>query len=373
MNKTQFKTLYKRNTNGAINQWQIIVENNTYFTREGLLNGKLTDSTPTIAYGKNTGKKNQTTDSEQAIREAESKFKVKTEEGYFEDLNNVDNEKVFFEPMLAHKYLDYKDKIQFPVLVSTKIDGSRMIIQKSGLYTRNGKQYVSCPHIHEAFKTLFEKHPDWKIDGEIYSHEVSFEKIMSLVRKTKPTEEDIKESEEMVKIYIFDGVTENRNQGFDERFKIIRQEISKYVDSKYYKFVEATIVNSHEEIDKFHDEFVLQGYEGLMIRIPNSPYENKRSKNLLKYKHFFDEEFEIVDIAEGLGNRSGMAGNLVLKMKTGQIFSSGIRGGVEYYKHLLSNKSKYIGKMATIRYQNLSAEDKIPRFPICVDIDRGDI
>ena len=372
--KKEFKIIYKRNTNKSINQWQIFVNDNSYYTEEGILKGKITKSKSKIIKGKNIGRSNETTDFEQACKEAESKFTRKIESGYCEDLNKIDTAKKFFAAMLAHKYLDYKNKINLPLLVSPKIDGARMIIQEDGLYTRNGKPYVSCPHIHELFKPLFEKHPDWIIDGEIYSHDVSFETIMSLVRKSKPTEDDIKESENIIQIYIFDGVVDNIDMGFEKRFKLIQDEINNIIGkNKNIKFVDNNIITMDKEIEEYHNKFISEGYEGLMVRIPNSVYENKRSKTLLKYKHFIDEEFIIIDVVEGLGNRSGMAGNLVLQMKNGKEFSSGIKGGEDYYKYLLKNKYKFIGKVATIRYQNLSDKDKIPRFPVCIDIGRKDL
>ncbi len=49
--------------------------------------------------------------------------------------------------------------------------------KKNGLWTRNGKPYVSCPHIIELLKPIFDIHPTWVIDGEVYSHDNNFEKI----------------------------------------------------------------------------------------------------------------------------------------------------------------------------------------------------
>ncbi len=66
-----------------------------------------------------------------------------------------------------------------------------------------------------------------------------------------------------------------------------------------------------------------------------------------------------------------MAGNLTLKIPNGKIFNAGIKGGEDYYKQLLKDKNKYIGKLATIRYQNLT-NDGIPRFGICVNINPFD-
>lgn len=370
---TQFKILFKRNTNESINQWQIIVSDNSYYTEEGLLNGKITQSKSTFVKGKNQGKINQTSDYEQAFKEAESKFKHKIESGYSKDINKIDVKK-FFAPMLAHMYKEYKNRINFPILVEWKIDGHRVIMKKSGCFTRNGKKYNSIPHIYELFKPFFKKHPNWIIDGEVYSQDVPFEKITSLVRKTKPTIENLKESEKIVKVYVFDGVVDDKELGFGERFTLIKKEILNIIgESKYVRFVNPIKVNSHKEIEQYHDKFVSEGFEGVIIRIPDSAYENKRSKNLLKHKHFIDEEFIIIDIVEGIGNRSGMAGNILFKMKNGKEFSAGLRGGENYYKYLLENKSKFIGKVGTVRYQNLTDEDKLPRFPVCVDIDRNDL
>jgi DNA ligase 1 len=226
---------------------------------------------------------------------------------------------------------------------------------------------MSCPHISKALKPFFEEHPDWIIDGEIYSHDEKFEKIISLVKKSKPTQEDLIESEKLVKLWIFDGTMENEEWNFVNRFNLIKEEVKKLSDIKYLKFVENEEVNNHAEVQEAHDKYVAEGYEGVMVRIPNSMYENKRSKYLLKYKEFMDEEFVIKEVVEGSGNRSGMAGKLIVIDKNGNEFGAGIKGGEDYYKELLEKKDELVGKLATIRYQNLS-EDGIPRFPVAINI-----
>jgi len=96
----------------------------------------------------------------------------------------------------------------------------------------------------------------------------------------------------------------------------------------------------------------------------------KRSKHLLKRKEFQDREFKILDIVEGVGNKSGMAGNMVFKNHKGIEFHSNIKGNREYLKELLKNKNKLIGKSATVKYFNLTPDDEIPRFPYVINIDR---
>ena len=363
--------LYKRTTTGAIQQYEIVVSGNTFWTIVGKEGGKLITSMPTLCEGKNIGKANETSPEEQAQLEAKAKWQKKIDKGYTENINAIDTAKKYFDPMLAKKYLEYKEHIPFPVLVSPKIDGCRMIAQKNGLFTRNGKPYSSCPHISKALKPFFDKHPDWIIDGEIYAHDESFEKVVSLVKKSKPTAEDLVESEKLIKLWIFDGDMENEEWNFVNRFKLIKEEIKKLADMKYLKFVENKEANNHDEVQAAHDNYVREGFEGVMVRIPNSFYENKRSKNLLKLKEFCDEEFVIKEVVEGSGNRSGMAGKLIVTDKNGNEFGAGIKGGEDYYKQLLKDKNKLIGKLATIRYQNLS-EDGIPRFPVAINIDPVD-
>ena len=361
--------LFKRTELGQIQQWQMCIDGNKFYSIEGLQGGTLTTNKPTVAVSLNKGKKNETTPEEQALKEAKAKWQKKVDKGYTVEIKNIDNDSAFFEPMLAKKYVDYKDDIKFPVLVSRKIDGARLIATKSGLTTRNGKPYLNCRHISNMLIPLFVKHPGWVIDCEIYSHDIPFERIMHVVRQMKPTEEDIIESEKTVKIYIFDGIADDKQEGFRSRFKTIKSEIIKLIpDLKYIVFVDNIEVNSHEDIKKYHDQFVSEGYEGVMIRIPTAAYENKRSKNLLKFKSFNDAEFKIIDIIEGKGGRSNMAGNLVLEMPNGSTFGSGIRGGEELYKEIWKKRKSLIGKKAVIRYQELS-NDGIPRFPVCVAVD----
>lgn len=364
-----YPVLYKRNTNGSLNQWQIVVDGNCFYTIEGLKDGVLTTSKPTCCEGKNIGKANETSPEQQAISEAESKMQKKLDKGYTQKIDDVDTCKEFFSPMLAHKYNDYKDGIQFPVLASRKIDGLRYVARKDGGWTRNGKKYVSVPHIDKILKPLFDAHPDWIVDSEIYNQDIPFEKIVSLVKKTKPVAQDLVESEKVCNLYIFDGVTDDVTADFETRFAEIRKEIGRLIgNDSHLKFVENEKVNNHDELMKLHDQYVSEGWEGLMVRRIGSAYENKRSKNLLKYKSFFDEEFNIVDVIEGIGQRSGMAGKIVVTLKSGETCEAGIRGGEAYYKQLLKDRVNLIGKKATVRYQGFTEKGSL-RFPVAIAID----
>ncbi len=127
---TQLPIIFKRTETGSIQQLELIVKNNTFYTVTGKVGGKLITSIPTVVEGKNIGRSNETSPVEQAIKEAQAKWDKKVEKGYSTNIKKIDTCRTYFEPMLAHKYNDYKDNIKFPVLVSPKIDGCRMVAQK---------------------------------------------------------------------------------------------------------------------------------------------------------------------------------------------------------------------------------------------------
>jgi DNA ligase-1 len=175
----KLQTIYKKTKTGATQEWTIEIEGNKYRTHSGQVGGAITTNEWTIVYGKNTGKANGTTDEEQALKEAEAKRTKKLESGYFEDVNNIDT-KQYFEPMLAAKWEDYKDKIQYPIYSQAKLDGIRCILTKDGMFSRNGKPIISAPHIFDSVKPLFETNPDLIFDGELYADKFAndFNKIV---------------------------------------------------------------------------------------------------------------------------------------------------------------------------------------------------
>jgi hypothetical protein len=125
-NSDIYPVLYSRTSSGSIQTWQIIVENDSFYTIEGIQGGKLTQSKPTICEAKNVGRANATTAQDQAHRLAKVRIKAKREAGYVESLDEVSTAKtkpVYFQPMLAHKWADCKDKVQFPVFCQPKLDG----------------------------------------------------------------------------------------------------------------------------------------------------------------------------------------------------------------------------------------------------------
>ena len=196
----KLETIYKKTKTGATQEWTIEVVDNKYRTHSGQVGGVITTNEWTVVYGKNVGRANATTDDGQAMAEAVAKRTKKLESGYFEDVNNI-NEQQYFEPMLAAKWEDYKDKIEYPIFSQPKLDGIRCIVTNVGMFSRNGKPIVSAPHIFESMVELFDENPNLIFDGELYADKFAndFNKIVSLVKKTKPTPSDLEECKKVIK------------------------------------------------------------------------------------------------------------------------------------------------------------------------------
>jgi DNA ligase-1 len=365
----KLETIYKKTKTGATQEWTIEVVDNKYRTHSGQVGGAITTNEWTVVYGKNTGKANGTTDNEQALKEAEAKRTKKLESGYFEDVNNIDT-KQYFEPMLAAKWEDYKDKIQYPIYSQAKLDGIRCILTKDGMFSRNGKPIISAPHIFDSVKPLFETNPDLVFDGELYADKFAndFNKIVSLVKKTKPTADDLKESKELIEYHIYDLPSSDKN--FIQRaYDLATLFETRSELHPHCRIVETYKVPSEDVVTELYEKYVEEGYEGQMLRL-DGKYENKRSKNLLKHKSFVDEEYTILDICEGEGNRTGTAGYMVFETAEGKPFKSNVKGTWDETAEMLKNKKELIGKQATIKYFNLTP-DGIPRFPFVINIDRA--
>ncbi len=359
------KTLYSRSTTGKIVEWSIEVEINKYRTISGYTDGIKTTSQWTICEPKNVGRANATTAEEQALIEATAIHRKKAEKGAFENINDIDTP-IYFEPMLAHKWQDFiKNRtIQFPVYSQPKLDGIRCIIKIDGMWTRNGKPILSATHIYESLKPLFEINPDLIFDGELYADKFAydFNAICSLVKKTKPTLEDLIESKEKIQYHVYD--LPSYNATFLPRYQHLKKLLTNYHPSIIV--VETDQVDNLNDIQGYYEDYVSAGYEGQMIRL-DALYENKRSKSLLKNKCFIDEEYTIIDIEEGNGNKAGMVGAFVFKNKDGKVFNASPKFNWEICKQMLKDKQSLIGKEATIKYFNLTP-DNVPRFPYVIAI-----
>ena len=356
----RLNTLYSRATNGKTNEYIIEIQDNKYRTISGYLDGAKTTSEWKVCAAKS-----YCSAEEQAMKEAVAMHRKKMEAGSFEDILSIDNE-TFFEPMLAQDWHKEKAKVKYPVYSQPKLDGIRCIVKKDGMWSRNGKRIISAPHIFEAMKYLFETDPNLIFDGELYADKFAndFNAICSLVKKTKPTVEDLKESAKAIEYHIYD--LPSHKGTFVERYTTLVE----MGLPDCCKRVRTDVCGDEEILKDWYEDYIEWGYEGQMVRL-NKPYENKRSKSLLKHKSFIDEEYTILGVEEGIGNKTGMVGSFIFETKEGKRFNASPKFNHEICKEMWLQKDQLMGKPATVKYFNLTpGETPVPRFPYVIKIDR---
>lgn len=374
MNKLfeNFPVLYKKSTQGKIELWGVEIEDmgdgtarvlSTY----GEVGGKMQTTFDTIREGKNLGKKNETTVIEQAYSEAKSKWEKKKKKGYVENPKDAEAGKVDdlieggIEPMLAQTFEKHSDKIVYPCLAQPKLDGIRCIAIKKGhnvtLWSRTRKRITSCPHIEKSIAFHFARFENLILDGELYNHDLKsdFEKIVSAVRKENPSPES-----ERVQYHIYDVVLDGTNL---QRARWLTLN-ALWSDREPLRLVKTEGIRTEADISTLFKEYRKAGYEGLMLRNNNAPYENKRSYNLQKVKEFDDAEFEIVGVVEGKGKLQGLLGAFLCKTQDGTEFEVKMTGNQEETKKFLNDSSLWKGKLLTVQYQGLTGKNKVPRFPV---------
>jgi ATP-dependent DNA ligase len=363
--------LYKRsNSKEHINQWQIEVEGSKFRTTTGFVNMKMFTGDWTECTPKNVGKKNSTTSEEQALFEAQALHTKRKDLGYWEDINDCDK-KVFFQPMLAQDYDKRKDKIKFPILSQPKLDGVRCIIKSDGMWTRNGKEIISAPHIYENLKHIFDNQPDLVLDGELYTSnkDVDFNTIISCVRKTKPTQADLELSKQYIEYWMYD-MYEGEDLEYEIRLGKLNDLFFDYkLSSKMFNVTPTYVLTLPEQIADKLLGYIEQGFEGQILRVSETPYENKRSNGLLKHKTFHDEEFEIIGYAEGVGKFSGKLATLKVDVNGIQVDCT-INGTMGYLEELFEIKDSLVGKKATVKYFEKTTDNSL-RFPKVIQIDRN--
>jgi DNA ligase-1 len=272
--------------------------------------------------------------------------------------------------MLASKHEDAKYNFDKNTYYSQpKLDGIRCIAKANGLWTRAGKELVSVPHISDQLKSFFEKYPDAILDGELYNHELreNFNKITSLVRKTKPEPWDVKDSARLVEYHVYDVIS--HSGVFSERMDWITEQaegIPKFTNSVI--LVETQQIFDETMMDDLYGAYLEDGFEGQMIRLDAVYQQNKRSKSLIKRKEFLTDEYDVIRVEEGKGNWAGHIKRFVMQTANGQEFGAGVRGTQEVLSKMFQNGDT--PTWCTLRYF-APTPDGIPRFPVVIDWGTG--
>jgi DNA ligase-1 len=374
-----YPALYIFNNNNKVYEWNIEIklkEPNIYtiITKHGEKDGKMVSHEKDITEGKV-----KRSVLEQAILDANRKWLNKKEkELYVEVLENNTSKSEVVRPMLANTFSfnDYLKKsrafkISFPAYIQKKYDGIRCIAYLKNdnvlLESRKGIPFQNFGILKNELKSILKKMPsDFYFDGELFTDKLNFEVISGLIRlhedKVKP--EDI-ELINKIEYHIYDFIDmSQKNLPYINRLQYLTQILDENTfKNSLCKKVDTILIDKLEDVKTYHQKFIEEGYEGLMLRDLNGPYEiNKRSKYLQKYKEFFEEEFDIIGFSEGTGDEKGC---VIWECITNQNKTFNVRpvGTFQSRQVLFQNATQYIGKKLTVKFQEYTL-DQTPRFGV---------
>lgn len=216
------------------------------------------------------------------------------------------------------------------VHVQPKLNGIRALYQNGNFQSRDELPWNPgvLEHLSKILRLVIP--PRYILDGELYRHRLSLQRINSAVaiNRTQPSLETA-----TIEYYIFDRIS--YQLPFAERFVDVQvhQEILK---NTAIKIVNTVRVETEAEADVWYSRFVTLGFEGMMYRMGDCRYtqpsegrkisdKNNRVWHLLKRKAWETEEFECVRVIEGLGKRSEMVGafECYVKGNSGSTFNVG--------------------------------------------------
>lgn len=292
------------------------------------------------------------------------------------------------KPMLSGTLENISD-VKLPVLATPKLDGIRCLIIDGKALSRKFKA-IPNKHIRETLEKAVGHLP---LDGELIVPNGTFNEAQSSIMSF--------DGEPKFEYWVFDYVTDITIPYYKRM-----EQLGALSLPAFCKKVLPVVVNTQEELAKIEETWLLQGFEGVMVRSLSSPYKNGRSTlkehYLLKLKQFKDSEAKVVGFEEQMHNdneaekdelghtkRSKKQENMIPADTLGKFvvvevgdtpwkgkqFYVGTGEGLtaELRKEIWTDKDKYLGKILTYKYQPHGVKD-LPRLPIWKGFrDEGDM
>jgi DNA ligase-1 len=277
------------------------------------------------------------------------------------------------KPMLAGK-CEQMNSLRFPLLATPKLDGIRCLKIGGRALTRSFK-----PVSNTFTRQWIERHLPDGLDGELLVNGVTFNETAGHIGRES--------GEPDFRFHVFDYVSD----GVDVPYACRMQELARLPDFERVQKVLPVEMKNLDQLTAYEAQCVAEGFEGVMIRTPDSPYKCGRSTEregwLLKIKRFEDAEAVVLDTYEGLTNnnpaekdafgrtkRSSSMENKIGRGELGGFVVRHVDTGVEFrlgYNHVVvgmdrvtlwEQRSSLPGKMIKFKHQPSGAKEA-PRFP----------
>jgi DNA ligase-1 len=294
-----------------------------------------------------------------------------------------------FTCQLAHDSANHEAKLSGTKLVEVKLDGVRVltIVYPTGKveqFSRNGKELVNFPHIREQFaRTVTGITEPVVFDGEVMSS--SFQDLMKQVHR-----KDNVQANDAV-LYLFDLIPlANFEDGYYSRkqsersakvqaWKDLWAEETANIQVLEHELVNLDTEQGEQRFREINAKAISGGYEGIMIKSPDAPYECKRSTSWLKLKPFIEVSLTVVGIEEGTGKNVGKLGAFVcegvddgktIQVNVGSGFSDAQRD--EYFDTAVVGSIAEVRADAITQNQDGSYSLRFPRFKTFRGFQHGD-
>lgn len=348
LNLVDGESLYGRAANGRYKLWKIRVEGNDIVIEHGTEGGVMQEKRRTVRSGKNLGRANATTSSEQARKEASSRYSKQLDKGYRKTKKEL--EALPVKPMLAQSFLDAHKKLHYPCITQPKFNGVRCIAQlvdgEPFFLSRESKEFTvmsSHKKLCEELKRIFANSPGIILDGELYNHGTPLQDIVSGVKAKGVLTPKLR-------YVLYDTVSDEDQITRLSKLSNLITDVSKDGSLKFVEAAQVQYAKSFDDIVKHQQQYLEQGFEGLIARNVSGKYrKGYRSPDLQKYKNFKDREFKIVG-----ATHSNDYEVIWICRFYGEPFEVVPTGSSADRKEKWINAEKYFGKMLTVRYSDES-------------------
>jgi DNA ligase-1 len=298
-----------------------------------------------------------------------------------------------FSCQLAHDSANHESKLAGKKLIEVKLDGVRVltVVRTNGRidqFSRNGKELVNFPHIVEQISQVVKQDPppfDLVLDGEVMSS--SFQDLMKQVHRKS----DVQSNDAVLNLFDVIPLKDFEKGEWDKK-QSDRSDMVYYWHKKHKDTLPNVTVVGHELVDLDTDDgqarfkeinalAVAGGYEGIMIKEPEAPYECKRSVAWLKLKPFIEVTLTVVAVEEGTGRNEGRLGALVchgvddgkdIRVNVGSGFSDSLRDSYWRERNELVGHSVEVRADAITQNQDGTYSLRFPRYLRFRDFQAGE-
>ena len=300
-----------------------------------------------------------------------------------------------FSCQLAQDSTDQPKKLRGIKRLECKLDGVRVLAVVSGdactLYSRNGKEFENFPQIAEAIldnRKAFQygrgTGGHFVLDGEIVGE--SFQKLMKQAHRKSDAKTD-NMVYHIFDILPLDALKEGHcNLQQYKRIEWIDSAKTQLMDTDCLRImtgldVDLDTAEGHDIMNRYAQDCVAEGFEGIMIKSLDAPYECKRSDSWMKWKPTISVDLNIVGFEEGTGRNAGRLGAIIcegtdndrrIRVNVGTGFSDALRD--EYW----TNRDHLLGHLVEVQADAVTQNQdgtyslRFPRFLRFRDFDAGE-